>query len=173
MSLTLNFAQNIAFRLKHTKFSVLKLIPCLCAHTTLNFKIQNLNSKFKIIIHNSKSKFEISNQNQKFKINEHALTNFELQFVISDVMPHFFPCTWWKSTVLNLKGFVNIFFYEDTIFVHMDMSGKYTVAATYLAASPYSRSSSSPTTTATARRPRIVSLPIYLAVNVLDLLTQF
>ena len=49
----------------------------------------------------------------------------------------------------------------------------YTVASTYLAASPYSRSSSSPTTTATARPPRIVSFSIYVAVNVLDLFTQF
>ena len=40
-------------------------------------------------IHNSKSKFEISIQNQQSKIYEHALTNFELQFVVSEVLPHF------------------------------------------------------------------------------------
>ena len=48
-----------------------------------------------------------------------------------------------------------------------------TVASTYLAASSYSRSSSSPTTTAMARPPRIVSFSIYAAMNVLDLFTQF
>ena len=34
--------------------------------------------------------FKIQNQNQKFKVYEHALTNFRLSFVISDVLPHFF-----------------------------------------------------------------------------------
>ena len=48
-------------------------------------KIYNLKSKFEI-----QSKFEIPSQNPKFKIYEHAHTNFELWFIISDVLPHFF-----------------------------------------------------------------------------------
>ena len=53
-------------------------------HTTLSFKIQNLNSKFKIKSYNLKwkfeiqSKFEIPSENPKFKIYEQAHTNFEL-----------------------------------------------------------------------------------------------
>ena len=75
---------NIAFRLQHTMFSVLRLIPRPGKHTTLSFKIQSQNSKFKINIYNLKSKFEIQSkfeipsQNPKFKIYEHAHTNFEL-----------------------------------------------------------------------------------------------
>ena len=69
---------NIAFRLQHTTFSVLRLIPRTGNHTTLSFKIQNYNSKFKIKIYNLKSKFEIPRQNPKYKIHEHAHTNFEL-----------------------------------------------------------------------------------------------
>ena len=48
------------------------------AHTSLNFKIQNYNSKFKIRNHKLKwkfeiqSKFEMPSQNPKFKIYEHA-----------------------------------------------------------------------------------------------------
>ena len=59
--------------------------------------------------------------------------------------------------------------------IHSSASGKfpYRVDSTYLAASPYSRSSSSPTATATARCPRIVPFSIYVAVNVLNLLTRF
>ena len=75
---------NIAFRLQHTEFSVLRLIPRPGNHTTLSFKIQNKNLELKIKIYNLKSKseiqskFEISSQNPKFKIYEHAHTNFEL-----------------------------------------------------------------------------------------------
>ena len=75
---------NIAFRLQHLKFSVLRLLSRPGNHTTLYFKIQNENSKFKIKIYNLKSKFkiqskfEIPSQNPKFKIYEHAHTNFEL-----------------------------------------------------------------------------------------------
>ena len=71
---------NIAFRLKHTKFSVLRLIQRLWYSYYLKF----YNSKFKIEIYNLKSKFEIQSefeipsQNPKFKIYEHAHTNFEL-----------------------------------------------------------------------------------------------
>ena len=36
------------------------------------------------------SKLEIPNQNPEFKIYERAHTNFELQFIISDVLPHVF-----------------------------------------------------------------------------------
>ena len=58
---------NIAFQLQHTKFSALRLILRPGNHTTLSFKIQNWNSKFKIEIwnsvkiRNSKSKSEIQN----------------------------------------------------------------------------------------------------------------
>ena len=38
------------------------------AYTTLNFKMQNKNSKYKIKIQNSKSKFEIQSQNSKFQM---------------------------------------------------------------------------------------------------------
>ena len=75
---------NIAFRLQHTKFSVLRLILRPGNHTTLSFKIRNLNSKFQIKVYSLKSdfeiqsKFEIPSQNPKFKIYEHAHTNFEL-----------------------------------------------------------------------------------------------
>ena len=88
---------NIAFRLQHTNFSVLRLIPRPGNHTTLSFKIHNYNSKFKIKIYNLKSKFEIQSkfeipiQNPKFKIYDRVHTNCELQFTISDVLPHFFP----------------------------------------------------------------------------------
>ena len=58
-------AQNIAFRLQHTKLSLLRLIPCLWCLYYLKFE-------------NAKSKFQILNQNQRFKIYESALTNFEL-----------------------------------------------------------------------------------------------
>ena len=75
---------NIALRLQHTKFSVPRLIRRPSNHTTLSFKIQNLNSKFTIKTYNLKSKFqiqskfEILSQNPKFKISELAHTNFEL-----------------------------------------------------------------------------------------------
>ena len=55
------------FRLQHTKFSVFRLILRPGNHTTLSFKIQNLNSKFKfeilnpVKIRNSKSRSEIQN----------------------------------------------------------------------------------------------------------------
>ena len=71
---------NIVFRLKHTKFLVLRLIPRLSCSYYLKFQ----NSKLKIKIYNLKSKFEIqsqfeiTSQNPKFKIYEYGHNNFEL-----------------------------------------------------------------------------------------------
>ena len=62
---------------------------------------------------------------------------------------------------------------EEKVSTYLSRVASTYLAAIYLAASPYSRSSSSLTTTAKARPPRIVSFSIYVAINVLDLFMQF
>ena len=78
----------------------------------------------------------------------------------------------WKVKInFGTIKYKSLYFFTDLY--NLDTVASTYLAPIYFAAPPFSRSSSSPTTTVTARPPRIVSFSIYVAVNVLDLLTQF
>ena len=72
----------------------LSLLHSIVYHIVLNLKlkivIQNQNSKLKIRNQNSQCKVKMRNWKEKFLICINAPVNFEFEFVISNVLPHFF-----------------------------------------------------------------------------------
>ena len=98
--------RNIAFRLQHTKFSVLKLIPRFWYSYYLKFQNSKLNCEIQNQVRNSKSKSNIQNLRacaQKF------WTLIYNQWCPASLFLIQFLCMWWESTMLSLKGFADFF----------------------------------------------------------------